>query len=141
MDIVTTPSSAPRNTPTARYQFRARHRLSGALEFAAVHRQGVRRPRGPIIVLVRPNELDCARLGLSVSRKVGGAVRRNTIKRRLREAFRLLRPTMPGGCDLVIIVRPHEPLPMGDYQKLLASGWESAQTVIDRQTGRKTSTP
>ena len=47
-----------------------------------------------------------ARLGLSVSRKVGGAVRRSRLKRLLREAFRLERGRLEEGCDLVVYPRP-----------------------------------
>lgn len=47
------------------------------------------------------------RLGLSVSRKVGGAVVRNRIRRRIREAFRRLKGLHTAGVDLVIVVWPH----------------------------------
>ncbi len=46
------------------------------------------------------------RLGLSVSRKVGGAVERNRVKRVLREQFATLASSLPGGIDLVVIARP-----------------------------------
>jgi ribonuclease P protein component len=46
------------------------------------------------------------RLGLTVSRRVGGAVVRNRVKRRLREWFRSHRELVPLGKDLVIIARP-----------------------------------
>lgn len=47
------------------------------------------------------------RLGLSVPRKVGGAVVRNRVRRQLREAFRTLKGLHTAGFDLVIVVRPH----------------------------------
>lgn len=62
-----------------------------------------------LIVYGCENELPYPRLGLSVSRKVGGAVDRNRWKRVLREAFRLLRHELPEGVDLVIIPRPGVP--------------------------------
>jgi RNase P protein component len=42
------------------------------------------------------------------------------VKRLLRESIRLLRRGFPGGYDLVIVVRPHDALPLADYQKILA---------------------
>ncbi len=45
-------------------------------------------------------------MGLSVSKKVGGAVRRNGVRRRLREIFRSARNTLPGGVDIVVSARP-----------------------------------
>jgi ribonuclease P protein component len=47
-----------------------------------------------------------ARLGLSVSKKVGGAVERNRVKRVLREQFAAIAPGLPGGIDVVVIARP-----------------------------------
>ncbi len=51
---------------------------------------------------------------------MGGAVRRNRIKRLLREAFRLMQHDWPRGFDVVIAVRPHEPLRLAEYQRLLS---------------------
>ncbi len=47
-----------------------------------------------------------ARLGVSVGRKVGGAVERNRVKRVLREAFWALAPELPDGHDFVLVARP-----------------------------------
>lgn len=58
-----------------------------------------------LLVFGCPNGLSHARLGLSVSRKVGGAVVRNRWKRLIREAFRLSRAELPKGVDLVVIPR------------------------------------
>jgi ribonuclease P protein component len=56
-------------------------------------------------LLGRLNELDHPRMGLSVSRQVGNAVRRNRWKRLLREAFRLNREKLPAGLDFIVIPR------------------------------------
>ena len=58
-----------------------------------------------LIVYGWKNELGHARLGLSVSRKVGNAVARNRCKRLLREAFRLSREGLPANLDLIVIPR------------------------------------
>src|ERR1700678_4313640 len=61
-----------------------------------------------LIVYVRENGLPHLRLGMSVSRKFGGAVRRNRARRLYREAFRLTTHEMPAGFDLILIPRKTE---------------------------------
>ena len=53
-----------------------------------------------------PNESGTPRLGLSVSRKVGNAVTRNAVRRRLREVFYSTLAEVPGSWDLVVSARP-----------------------------------
>jgi ribonuclease P protein component len=86
-----------------------RHRLSRSRDFDAVYRKG-RSVSTRYLVLYsfpRPDESEEeSRLGLAVSRKVGGAVERNRIKRLLRASFDELQESVPSGHDYVLIVRP-----------------------------------
>ena len=110
------------STPTPRRQtFPPSRRLRLPSEFSAVYAAKVRESRGPLTVYALPNELGHPRLGMSVSRKVGTAVRRNRIRRLIRESFRLLQHDFPQGYDLVVVVRPHEPLILAEYQKMLSA--------------------
>jgi ribonuclease P protein component len=69
--------------------------------------------------LARPNGLGHPRLGLTVPRRVGKAVRRNRLKRLLREAFRLNQHELPQGMDYVVLVRPHRPKHRAWYERML----------------------
>jgi ribonuclease P protein component len=105
-----------------RLTFPRTHRLRTPAEYAAVYDARTRESRGPITLYAKPNDLCHLRLGLSVSRKVGNAVRRNRIRRLLREAFRHMQHDLgPAGYDWVIVVRPHEPLPLAEYQRTLSA--------------------
>jgi len=119
--------------PSSAHTFPRTHRLSTPPRFAAVYDARVRENRGPLGIYALPNELGHYRLGLSVSRKVGVAPRRNRIKRMLREAYRLIRHELPGAYDWVIVVRPHEPLELGAYQELL----KGAASKLDAQWQRR----
>lgn len=111
--------------PPPRLTFRPRHRLAHANEFKAAYDLRLKRSRGPLTIFARPNYVPHDRLGLSVGSRVGNAVARNSIKRKLREAFRHLQHDLPlhaeGGYDLVINVRPHETYPLAGYRDLLLS--------------------
>ena len=87
-------------------KFSRRYRLRSSAEFRRVYDRRCSASDALILIYVRDNELHYARLGLSVSRKVGGAVVRNRWKRLLREAFRLSRAELPEGIDIVVIPRP-----------------------------------
>lgn len=91
-------------------------RLHGKEDFARVFDAKMRKPVGPIVFWATPNTLDYPRMGLSVSRRVGNAVKRNRIKRMLREAFRTTQHEWPAGYDMVLAVRGHEPLKLEEYQ-------------------------
>lgn len=105
-----------------RYTFPRSRRITNAKEFRAIYDAGINVNVGPLRVHAHPNQLGYPRLGLAVSRRVGNAVIRNRAKRMLREAFRLAQhelPQHPHAYDLVISVRPHRPLPLDQYRRLL----------------------
>ena len=86
-----------------------RRRLSRSAEFERVYRQGRSKANRFLVLYAFPREDDAGdgpRLGLSVSRRVGGAVDRTRVKRVLREAFWQEAERLPMGSDYVVVARP-----------------------------------
>lgn len=85
-----------------------RRRLSRSGEFDRVYREGSSHANRFLVVYSFPRtdeDADELRLGVSVGRKVGGAVERNRVKRVLREAFWSLEGELPAGHDFVLVAR------------------------------------
>lgn len=80
-------------------------RLLRRHQFLAVQEGGHKLPSECLLALARPNGLPHSRLGLTVSSKVGNAVVRVRLRRRLRELFRKRRHAWPPGWDVVLVVR------------------------------------
>jgi ribonuclease P protein component len=81
-------------------------RLTDSPEFERVYREGTAYRGKLFSVHAFPNEQGSHRLGLSVSRKVGNAVTRNAVRRRLREVFHSCISEASGDLDLVVSARP-----------------------------------
>jgi ribonuclease P protein component len=125
-------------------------RLSRSAEFERVYRQGRSLgnrhlvlhvfPRGGASPVVANPELSAGpRLGLSVSRKVGGAVERNLVKRLLREAFALEGRRLPPEVDVVVVARP-EARVLADREGLEGLRLALAE-LISRSLGERPSEP
>lgn len=101
--------------------------LSGPREFAALQGAGTVRSHPLLTARFLRTDLDTTRFGLSTGRKLGGAVIRNRVRRRLREALRVMAPSFQPGWDVLIIARPataeadHEVL-VGALRRLLQRG-------------------
>jgi|SRR5690606_11743291 len=96
----TVPTNSPGNTlPKSARLLRRR-------EFVRVQGRGRKLGDGILLALVLPrSDKKPARLGITVSSKVGNAVVRSRIRRHVREAFRVRRSRWPVGVDVVVIAR------------------------------------
>jgi ribonuclease P protein component len=83
------------------------HRLRTAAEFRRVREASQRVWPHPLLVLyAAPNDLQRVRIGITVSSRVGKAVVRNKVRRRVREALRARLERLGTGRDLVVVARP-----------------------------------
>ena len=116
-----------------------RGRLSRSAEFERVYRHGRSTANRHLVLYTFPNPAARRpRLGLSVSRKVGGAVQRNRVKRLLREAFSHEEISLKPGQDVVVVARP----PAGELaEREGLSGVESALAELIDKAGLRGGSP
>jgi ribonuclease P protein component len=112
------------------FDFGRDRKLRRHAEFVRAQRLG-RRVGTPHFTLLVSAQLAGAghpsRLGLVVARKIGGAVRRNRVKRLCRECFRLWPELVPGGVDIVVIARRGaEDLGLADVQ----AEWRAVEPLL-----------
>jgi len=113
-------SNPPTSDATASLTRPTSQRLRTTGDFRHCYDAGYRAGNQHLLLFAAANEPEHARLGVSVSKKHGNAVRRNRKKRLLREAFRLCQHDLPA-LDLVIVPRQTEESTLQDYQASLTS--------------------
>ncbi len=86
-------------------RFRKTHRLLKSSEFRSVFKKGRKLVTTALVFHVVTNGGSECRLGLAVSKKIGRAVKRNLVKRRIREAFREKHDSFEKGFDIVVYPR------------------------------------
>lgn len=111
------------------YRFGKEERIRKPSEFKFVLSTGRRILTHHFAFYVHRKDDRVKRLGISISRRVGGAAQRNRIKRLLRESFRLHKNGLPEGVDVVAIVRKTEGI------RNLESVNEEFQRVLDSFSG------
>ena len=95
---------------------RKKHHLRKSWQFQQVRGEGRSWVHPLLVLYALPNELDHSRVGFSVSKRIGKAVIRNKIRRRMREAVRMLWPRVLPGWDMVFIARA--PIRGADYHEI-----------------------
>ena len=110
-------------------------RLKKRSDFVAVKRHGRWWSNSLLTLRVLPNDLDASRIGFLVGRRVGCAVVRNRVKRRLREIAR--QEAVSRGWDVVVIARAQmADVPFADAQRALRDLWRRAQVNRPPEYGK-----
>jgi ribonuclease P protein component len=92
-----------------KYTYRKLERITNRSRFQTIYKQGVWRSSKNFTVVTWGNDEGQKRLGITVTKKTGNAVKRNRIKRLIREFFRLHKNLFPAGCDVVVMAKKNMP--------------------------------
>ena len=128
-----------------RLTFSRNQRLRGQNSFKTVLEGRARVDSGAISVHALPSTLAATRIGISIGRRVGSAAARNRIKRLLREAYRTSQHELPRDApapyDLVVVVRPHDPLTLEEYRTTLVASVRDLHATWQKRMNRRSATP
>ncbi len=87
------------------FPFPKTNRLLNRKDFVNLNKSGKRYHTAHFTLIFKPNGLGNTRLGITVSKKIGNAVKRNRVKRLIREFFRLHKNLFPQRYDIVIMAK------------------------------------
>jgi len=87
------------------YNFGKEERIRRRADFLRISRDGAKYQTGHFRLSMCPNSFPHRRLGITVGKHVGSAVKRNRVKRLIREFFRLNKGRLPASTDFVIIAK------------------------------------
>jgi len=95
--------------------FRPQDRIRKRSEYQAIYEKARRVPSRSFVLFVHPNTQHRPRIGITVTKKIGGAVQRNRAKRLVREIFRRHKSELQ---NVDIVVNGRTALPAADYHRL-----------------------
>jgi ribonuclease P protein component len=108
------------------YRLPRESRIKAARLFQEIYEQGRSLAGSFMILRVRTGTNVSLRLGVAAGRKIGGAVKRNFAKRRLRETLRLNRHLFRDGCDVIATARP----------EIIKAPWQEVQAELIALAGK-----
>ena len=123
------------------FNFTKAQHLRSKSDFERVYALKNKAADGVLLVFAARNEGPVTRIGLSVSKKHGGAIVRNRLKRLLREAFRLTQHQIPANLDLIVIPLAKEKASLVAYEESLVKATRRLVRRLDQPDREREAAP